>query len=236
MKDKIGIIGHLGGKENYTDGQTVKTKALYEGLSQRGYRIVTADTYYMKKNPPRFMVQFFNVINNTNKIVVLLSNRGRKVLFPILAGLSRKKDIYHYAIGGRLADEAAGDEKYRKQISSFKANWVESRKIANKLQALGVKNASYLPNFKNIKILNKEELQNNFTKPFTFCMFSRVMPEKGIEDAIRAIRRINEKHDDVIAKLDIYGSIEPDYKERFEYTLKNLGGGVQQILRCDCSE
>ena len=228
MKDKIGIIGHLGGNENCTDGQTVKTKALYEGLSKRGYRIITADTYYMKKNPPRFMVQFFNVINNTNKIVVLLSNRGRKVLFPILAGLSRKKDIYHYSIGGRLADEAAEDERYKKQIGSFKANWVESRQIADKLQALGVVNASYLPNFKNIKILDKKELEYKSVKPFTFCTFSRVIPEKGVEDAIRAVRRINEEHDEEVAKLDIYGPIEPDYKERFEYALKNLGGGYSQ--------
>ena len=29
---KIGVIGHLGGNCDFTDGQTVKTKALIEGL------------------------------------------------------------------------------------------------------------------------------------------------------------------------------------------------------------
>lgn len=52
---KVGIIGHLGGQHSFTDGQTVKTKALVGGLRKKGYSdLIIADTYYMKKNPAVF--------------------------------------------------------------------------------------------------------------------------------------------------------------------------------------
>ena len=42
------------------------------------------------------------------------------------------------------------------------------------------------------------------------------MAEKGIEDAIEAVITINEERKSVVYKLDIYGEISPEYKERFE--------------------
>ena len=222
---KVGIIGHLGGQQNFTDGQTVKTKALVNGLRNKGYsNLVIADTYYMRKNPATFLRQLIQVILTTDNVIVLLSNRGRKLLFPLLSKLSQKKEIYHYSIGGRLAQEAEEDLEYRKQISSFKANWVESKKIAQKLNELGVDNASYLPNFKCIKQLDVSELKNYSKEPYRFCMFSRVMPEKGVEDAMRAIRHVNETIGRLVATLDIYGPVEDTYSERFQWALKNMGG------------
>lgn len=225
---KVGIIGHLGGQKNFTDGQTVKTKALVDGLRNKGYsNLIIADTYYMRKNLVVFFYQLLLVTLTTDDMIVLLSNRGRKLLFPFLSKLSSKKKIYHYSIGGKLAQEAEKDLKYRKQISSFRANWVESRKIAQKLNELGVSNASYLPNFKCIKQLNALELENYSKEPYRFCMFSRVVPEKGVEDAIRAIRHVNETIGRLVATLDIYGPVEDIYSERFQWVLKNMGGGTR---------
>lgn len=89
---KVGIIGHLGGQQNFTDGQTVKTKALVNGLRNKGYsNLVIADTYYMRKNPATFLRQLIQVILTTDNVIVLLSNRGRKLLFPLLSKLSQKR-------------------------------------------------------------------------------------------------------------------------------------------------
>ena len=47
---KIGIIGHFGGKENILDGQTIKTKILYNELDEAtNWKIIKVDTYYKKK-------------------------------------------------------------------------------------------------------------------------------------------------------------------------------------------
>ena len=46
---------------------------------------------------------------------------------------------------------------------------------------------------------------------------------------MRAIRHVNEKNGKTVAVLDIYGPIENQYDERFQWALKNIGGGIQGI-------
>ena len=52
------------------------------------------------------------------------------------------------------------------------------------MQKLGVRNAIYLPNFKKLNILTEAELFKEYSEPYRLCTFSRVMKEKGIEDAM----------------------------------------------------
>ena len=54
------------------------------------------------------------------------------------------------------------------------------------------------------------------SKPFKLCTFSRVMKEKGIEDAVNAVEEINKKYDETIFTLDIYGQIDTMQTEWFE--------------------
>lgn len=211
----IGIIGHFGGKGKYNDGQTVKTINIYNGLLNCGISTIDKiDTYYIKKNPMKFFFTFLKSLFKDKKYIVLLSINGRRILFPILFLLSKfGKEIYHYSIGGRLAREVNERPLWKKYVSSFEANWMESHELAEKLQALGVNNALYVPNFKRLNILREEEVVNEYSAPYRFCVFSRIMKEKGVSDAINAIKTINDKYGKQIATLDIYGPIEPEYKK-----------------------
>ena len=56
--------------------------------------------------------------------------------------------------------------------------------------------------------------------PYPFCTFSRVMKEKGIEDAVNAVKRVNEQCGRTVYTLDIYGQVDPSQTEWFE-KLKN---------------
>ncbi|MFR8747243.1 glycosyltransferase family 4 protein [Gemmiger formicilis] len=121
------------------------------------------------------------------------------------------KDVYHYGIGGRLAREVEEKPKWKKYVSSFKGNWMESIELADQLQKLGVKNAIYLPNFKKLRLMKETELRKEYDEPYKFCTFSRVMKEKGIEDAIDAVREINDEYQREVVSLDIYGPAEEAY-------------------------
>lgn len=211
----IGIIGHFGGKGKYNDGQTVKTINIYNGLLNCGISTIDKiDTYYIKKNPMKFFFTFFKSLFKDKKYIVLLSINGRRILFPLLFLLSKfGKEIYHYSIGGRLAREVEAHPSWKRYVSAFKGNWMESHELAEKLQALGVNNALYVPNFKRLNILREEEVVNEYFMPYRFCIFSRIMKEKGVSDAINAIKIINDKYGKQIATLDIYGPIEPEYKK-----------------------
>lgn len=219
---RIAVVGHFGGNESFYDGQTVKTIAIYDALKRYGIqKIDKIDTFYIRRNPLKFAIQFAKAAAVDKKFIVLLSDKGRKVLFPILYTMSKAgKDVYHYGIGGRLAREVREKENWKKYVSSFKGNWLESIELVEDLRAQGVNNAIYLPNFKKLHILQKSELRKEYSAPYKLCTFSRVMAEKGIEDAIAAVQKINNIYGKQIVTLDIYGQIDKGYVERFNEVIK----------------
>ena len=218
----ISIIGHFGGNKQFNDGQTVKTLNINNGLLSVGIKIYKIDTYYVKHNPIFFLCRLFVSLFKCKKYIVLLSANGRKILFPVLYFFSKilKKQIYHDSIGGRVADEVIQNSNTKKYVKAFESNWVESKIIVEKLKKQQVENVVYIPNFKDIKPLSVEKLSNNLHEPIKFCTFSRVMKEKGIADAINALKQINLNKNTPIAILDIYGPIETSFKFDFEELLK----------------
>ena len=96
---------------------------------------------------------------------------------------------------------------------------MESTELADRLQKFGVYNAIYLPNFKKLNVMTEAELCTEYQEPYKLCTFSRVMKEKGIEDAIAAVRAINVKYGKTIVTLDIYGPAEEAYLKHLQEVL-----------------
>lgn len=69
------------------------------------------------------------------------------------------------------------------------------------------------------------------------CTFSRVLKEKGIEDAIEAVTYINEQNKREIFSLDIYGQIDDAYKGDFMMMQRNFPEYINYggIIRFDRS-
>ena len=225
-KDKtITIIGHFGWKKEFLDGQTVKTKILYEELSKNTkWKIIKVDTYY-KKRPIKLAIQTLNAIVKSKDIIILLSGNGMKVYFPLLYFCSKifNRNIYHDVIGGNLDSYIQKYPKYVKYLNEFRYNWVETNGLKRKLEILGIKNCEVIPNFKRLKIVSEDEIENVDSEKsiYKFCTFSRVMKEKGISDAIDAVNELNsEKYRGFLYQLDIYGPIDNNYEKEFEKKLK----------------
>ena len=58
--------------------------------------------------------------------------------------------------------------------------------------------------------------------PLKLCTFSRVMREKGIEDAVNAVKIINDKYGKTLFTLDIFGQVDPEQVEWFDSLKKNF--------------
>lgn len=84
-----------------------------------------------------------------------------------------------------------------------------------------------MPNFKRLSLVNLDVEKVHFTEPYRFCIFSRVMKEKGVEDAIEAIETINTEAGKVICTLDIYGRIDDGYEARFDEILKTVTEAIR---------
>ncbi len=227
---KVAILGHFGGDRVFLDGQTVKTKTLYDELKNYSdLDIKIIDTYWKTKRPVKLLFKTLFVLIKRESIIVLLSGNGMKFFFPLLSFFSKHWNvkIYHDVIGGNLDKYVVKYPKFKKYLCSFEVNWVETDLLKFKLEELGISNCEVIPNFKRLKMFNCEEMTFDYSEPYRFCTFSRVMREKGIEDAIYAIEEINKSLGRVICTLDIYGSIEESYSERFEFIISNSSEAIK---------
>jgi len=78
--------------------------------------------------------------------------------------------------------------RLKNYLSNFNGIYLETHNMINSLKELGLYNTLYLPNFKRLDVLCEEELVYPVEKPYRLCTFSRVMKEKGVEDAIEAVK------------------------------------------------
>lgn len=224
------LIGHLGGREKFREGQTVKTQHLVDAIqSDENIRLRCADTYYCRKNILKFAMQLLGGLAASDRVVLCVSKGGRRIFYPMLYWCTRifGKKVYHCTIGGRVAEEIQEHPEWKKYVQSFQVNWVESHLIVDHFEQLGVTNAVYLPNFKKLPVVSSEELRTSLSTPARFCIFSRITEEKGVTDAIHAIAEVNRRYGDTRAVLDLYGPVAPEYESALAALLAEHSGYVK---------
>lgn len=215
----IAIIGCFGGNRELLDGQTVKTKTLYEEIEKNtNWKIEKVDTYYKKNKPVYLLIKSLYSIAISENIIFSLSENGLKVYLPMLYlfGKFFNKKIYHCVIGGNIHRFVKNNKRRIMYLNSFTDNFVETNTIKNDLYKEGVTNCTVIPNFKNIIPISKNSIKDfENCKSYNFCTFSRVCKEKGIIEAIIAIERINVEYG-INCTLDIYGKIDKDFVNEFK--------------------
>ena len=223
---KICICGHFGGNKDFYDGQTVKTKSIYEALLKKysENEIYKIDTYNWRKNPIKFLVRCIKGHKNSSNIIILPAQNGVKIFIPLFLFLNifLKRKIFYIVIGGWLPNYIQKKKFLTKKLRKLNKIFVETTKMKKDLKKLEINNTDILVNFKNIQPINIKKLELNFDMPYKLCTFSRVMKEKGIEDAINVVKQINEEANKIIYTLDIYGQIDSNYKDKFEILQKDF--------------
>ena len=216
---KIGICGHYGNGNVCLDGQTIKTKTLTNTLigefGLKEIRIV--DTY---RGKTRFLIILFKLlilIKNCQNVIILPAHNSVRIFSPFLAllNLVYNRRLIYVVIGGWLPKLVFNHAILQKSLKKFDSIFVETETAKKLLENQGFRNINILPNCKSLSIQKAEDLIYINTYPLKLCTFSRIIPEKGIEDAIKTIIAINNNCKKCIYSLDIYGQIDDNYKERF---------------------
>ena len=225
----ITIIGHFAKDNDSNNGQTVKTKNLSFALSEiDNVRVTELDTYGWKKHPIRLFKKLWQAMKSSDAIIMLPANNGLKIFAPLIVCLNKKykKKIYYDVVGGWLPEFLKNRSNLQKKLKKFDGIWVETPSMQNRMLELGFKNVVVVPNFKTLKPLDTSELAFNYTVPLSFCVFCRITKQKGISEAINAIREINLIREETVAALDIFGQIDPAYEEEFNKLLCENKGYV----------
>ncbi|HBC83888.1 MAG TPA: hypothetical protein DCZ30_00035, partial [Clostridiales bacterium] len=144
----------------------------------------------------------------SNKIVISSADRGAHIVLKFLNKIRNKKELYYFVIGGALYNniiEKKWDVNVYKDINKI---YVEANTLKENLRLININNVEVLNNFRKIN-----KFKNNYIKKqdIRFVFWGRVIKEKGIEEAIRLINRLNKEGYQCC--LDIYGQIKEDYKQ-----------------------
>lgn len=216
---KVGISGHFGVGLNMLNGQTIKTKAVANELKrQMGEdQVMIVDTHGGVKAIPRMLLQSWKLIQSCENIVMLPAYKGLLIFTPVYSffNLFFHRKLQYVVIGGWLASFIDKHRWLSGMLKRFDGIFVETTTMKGALEKRGFHNVVIMPNFKELPVLKPEELNYELGRPYKLCIFSRVMREKGIEDAAEMIQHINQKAGDVIFTLDIYGQIDVGYEKEF---------------------
>lgn len=228
---KVCVIGHLAYGKNYLDGQTVKTKIVTKELKQQLGKdeIMTIDTHGGSKKLLKLLFQLPHVMKKVENIIIMPAHNGIRFFAPLLAFFNNFFHIkLHYVvIGGWLPEFLESRKELQNSLKKFNGIYVETNTMKNNLEKLGFKNVYILPNCKELNILKEDELIYATSKPFKLCTFSRVMKEKGIEDAVNAVEKINKQYGETIFTLDIYGQVDSSQVEWFENLKEKFSNDIK---------
>lgn len=226
MLKKICVIGHFGFGENLSNGQTIKTKIITDELCRRfgDGEVLKIDTHGGVKTLFKAPFQAMRALGKSKNVIILPAHNGLRVFAPLLVFLNHffHRKLHYVVIGGWLPEFLRSRKRLAKKIKSFDGIYVETNTMKKALEEQSFSNVIVMPNCKNLHILDESELVYNTNEPYKLCTFSRVMREKGIEDALNAVKEVNEKLGRTVYTLDIYGQVDAEQTEWFDNLQNNF--------------
>jgi glycosyltransferase involved in cell wall biosynthesis len=221
--DSVLICGNYGYRTAQIDGQTIKTRVLQEGFADvlGDEEVRELDSSYLSANPIRFLNEVRRGIKECSQLVILPGRRGLQLLLPVFLMWTRKCDrpLWYVVVGGWLPDLLARKTWLRRLCSRLNAIYVETPMMASNLSGLGIPRVQVLPNFRKFS----RTLRRDFactTRPLKLVFYSRVIKEKGVEEAIAAVTRLNQADTQKpVATVDVYGPLPEHYRVEFERLL-----------------
>lgn len=230
---KICIIGHFGKGETLLNGQTIKTKIISKELIKvfGKKNISTIDSHGGIRTLLASPGQCWNAVKNCQNVIIMPAENGLRVYTPILLlmNIVFGRKLHYVVIGGWLPKFLKNKKFLSFCLKRFDHIYVETKQMKIMLEKAKFKNVLVMPNCKDLEIIKESELQNDMKEPYKLCTFSRVMKEKGIEDAVAVVKKINKEYGKVLYSLDIYGQVDDNYVEKFNEIKKQFPNYIRYV-------
>lgn len=237
MKKKVILVGHIRLGENPIDGETVKNQLLMKEI-ERYCRVVPLDFFCRKHRWALYARSIMTfLLNPSASIIFSTTAKNFMPIIRLFKIIGIKRNIVHWIIGGEF-DKNVEEGRYDVSLLNFMScNLAQSYQMVKNLHALGVKNAEYVSNFKDItfdasidNILQKRH--NNTIVKFVFI--SKILRTKGIEYILDATELLNKEGFENKFCVDFYGPSHPDYMDDFLLRVSKIGNvEYKGILRLD---
>ena len=227
---RVCVCGHFGFGHELLNGQTVKTKILAEAITREfgPEDVLPVDTHGGAKMLLKMPVQCLKMLRSCRHVVILPAQNGLRVIGPLLNALNLvfRRGLHYVVIGGWLPHFLEKRPLLAKILKGFDGIYVETSAMRIALEKQGFRNLHVMPNCKDLTALTESELVYNTAEPYRICTFSRVMREKGIEDAVEAVKAVNAHFGRTVYTLDIYGQVDPGQTEWFDNLKSTFPEGI----------
>lgn len=214
---RILVIGYFGYVTNQLDGQTIKTREIYQLVKERsGAEVDLYDSQRLTKQPWS-VPQLLSKVRKADLIIYLPGKNNLTYVFDLIWAFKRAKTRFVYpVVGGWLADFLAGKEKVIRRLKDFDFIGVESESLRMKLvERYGFRNIGILTNFRSMEY---HPFSNPMDKRLRLVFMARIMPEKGCDTLFEVADRLEKFGIDNV-EITFYGPIDPRYEEEFRTSL-----------------
>lgn len=232
---KVLIVGTIDETHTEVSGQYDRTEIVKDGLVDAGYDVKFINMMHWKSKPFKL---FYNIIKYyfwCDAEFIIASLNGVRVNLNILRFLKvlSKRAVYQIAVGGiSNCDFIKSEPKYCKLVKDLNGVFVEVLPMLDEYKEAGIEKVFFLPNCKAID-KTTPRAKPDMQKPYRFCTYSRVTPEKGIKEAIEAVERLNREYGENYCSLDIYGTYLSEDKQWFEEMMAHASSAITYKARIE---
>ncbi|CCZ81908.1 glycosyltransferase [Odoribacter laneus CAG:561] len=231
---RILVLGYFGYRTNQLDGQTVKTRNVYQLLVGNNEKVDFYDTqeFHYKKFS---IFKMFAKVCCCSILIYLPAHNNLRYVFPwlfILSKLFRVK-ICYFVVGGWLREFLSNKPLHRWMLKRIDGIFSETCQMKSELeQQYGMFNMGVFPNFRFFDFSPKQQHDEG---KLHLVFMARVNKMKGLDmifclgDYLRAV--------DLDSKIDIsfYGPVNDSDKEYFwknlnKYSFMRYYGELQPEL------
>lgn len=222
---KVFVLGTFGYTTNQLDGQTIKTRNVYDLLTNNyAGKVSKVDTLEIRKKPWLILSLLANLIS-CKTVVLLPGFNNMTYFFPIVFFLSKvfKFEIVSICIGGWQVEYFSGDERYKPHPSqlqyskNIKAFLPELEKVNNDLTVLfGFANTEVLPNFRKFEL---KAIRNDINKELRLVFMARINKYKGYPAIFELLSRLDKQG--IEYSMTFYGPIIDRDRMDFLNKIKN---------------
>lgn len=223
MKGTILVLGYFGYITNQIDGQTIKTRNMYELLKDKNEvlgPVAYFDTQQLQFNRLSLFKMVWQIIT-CKKLVYLPAHNNLKYIFPFIYFLCKLRgiEILYIVVGGWLAEYLKTKKIHVALLSNIRGIFPETEKLKHKLvQQYGFNNITVLPNFRIHSFTPSFKQDPNI---FKIVFMARITRMKGIDVVFKLAERVErQKPLSPPIIIDFYGPVGKGEEKYFTMQLK----------------
>lgn len=225
---RVLLTGHLAAGGSGADGQIAKTRFVADELRRAfGSRQVrTIDTGGSLWRRARAQFELLYRLWHTDVLVAVPGERAVFWLLPQYCAWRRclGTRVHVVAVGGWLSRLASAHDRTLRCLKQCDGIYVQSHRMVREFDALGVGNVHYMPNSRRFNAVRKPVLET--AGPVRSVFISRIIPEKGVEVAVKAVLTANMERPGACT-LDIFGPVPPKHAEWFRSLTSTFGDAIR---------